>query len=204
MGDTGTNVSRLIQRARRGEAGGLDQLLGAYRNYLALLARTWIDPSMRGKADPSDLVQETLLKAHQHFDQFRGQTEPEIAAWLRRILARSLADFARRFRLAEARNVSRERSLEEMLDRSSAALGNLVAAAGNSPSQSAARRELSVVLADALADMDPDYREVLELRNLQELDWDEVARRMNRSQGAVRMLWARALRQLRPLVEARL
>ena len=70
--------------------------------------------------------------------------------------------------------------------------------------QSAARRELSVVLADALADLPADYCEVIVLRNLQELDWDVVATKMNRSEGAVRMLWARALKQLRPLIESRL
>jgi len=204
MSDHTTNVSRLIQRARGGEPEPLARLLETYRNYLRLLARTWMDASLRGKADASDLVQETLFKAHQRFGQFRGATEPEIAAWLRQILARNLADFARKFRSAEARALSRERSLEDELERSSLALGRMLAAGGNSPSQSAARRELSVVLADALADLPEDYREVLVLRNLQELDWDEVARRMHRSHGAVRMLWARALKQLRPLIESKL
>ena len=204
MSDHATNVSQLIERARMGDSDRLARLLESFRNYLALLARTWIDASLRGKADASDLVQETLLKAHQRFRQFRGQTEPEIAAWLRQILARNLADFARRFRLAEARQVSRERSLEQMLDESSQAWGHIVAAGGNSPSQSAARRELSVVLADAMAELPADYREVVLLRNLRELDWDEVAKQMNRSPGAARMLWARALKQLRPLIESKL
>ena len=79
-------IGRLIDEARRHSPGILDRLLESYRNYLRLLARTGIDASLRGKADPSDLVQETLLKAHQHFDQFRGQTETELVAWLRQIL----------------------------------------------------------------------------------------------------------------------
>ncbi len=61
-----------------------------------------------------------------------------------------------------------------------------------------------MVLSDALAELGPDHRSVLVLRHLQELDWPEVAARMGRSPGAVRMLWARALRELRPLLEARL
>src|SRR5262250_1219739 len=98
MPASGTELRRLIERARRDEPGALDRLLASYRNYLRLLARTGLDAALRGKADPSDLVQEALLKASQHFGQFRGAGDAELAGWLRQILARCLADFARRFR----------------------------------------------------------------------------------------------------------
>ena len=204
MNDQGTSVSRLIERARSRHGEGPDRLLESFRNYLLLLARTSIDTSLQGKVDASDLVQETMLKAHQRFGQFRGRSERELATWLRQILAHNLVDVARRFRAAAARRVSRERSLEDINDRSSAALGDMLIAAGNSPSQSAERRELCVVLADALADLSADHRRVIELRNLQELDWGDVAQKMDRSEGAVRMLWARALKELRPRIEVRL
>lgn len=203
MRDKTSNVSELIGDARRAQPGALDRLLEAYRDYLILLARGWIGVSLQGKADPSDLVQESLLGAQRQFGQFRGGTEVELAAWLRQILARRVADLARRFRTA-ARQVSRERSLQQMLGNSSQALDRLLVASGTSPSQAAARRELGVVLADALAELSDDHREVIVLRNIEELDWEEVARRLGRSPGAVRTLWARALARLRPLVEARL
>ena len=63
---------------------------------------------------------------------------------------------------------------------------------------------MSVILADALAELSPDHRQVLILRSIEELDWSEVAERMKRSVGAVRLLWTRALKQLRPLIEKRL
>jgi DNA-directed RNA polymerase specialized sigma24 family protein len=69
-------VLRLIEEARRQSPGALDRLLKSYRNNLRLLARTGIDSSRHGKADPSALVQETLLKAHQHFEQFRVRPRP--------------------------------------------------------------------------------------------------------------------------------
>jgi RNA polymerase sigma-70 factor (ECF subfamily) len=203
MDDRGSIMGRLIQQARAAEPRARAELLEAYRHYLKLLAAAGLGTGLRDKADASDVVQETLLKAHQHFDQFRGGSEPELAAWLRRILTRNLADLARRF-AAAGREARRERSLQDVVEHSSALLGNLLAAPGPSPSQSAQRRELGVVLADALAEMSDDYRQVLLLRSIEERDWEEVARRMERTPGAVRMLWARALKELRPLIEARL
>jgi RNA polymerase sigma-70 factor (ECF subfamily) len=170
---------------------------------LRLVARTGIDASLRGKADPSDLVQETLLKAHQHFDQFEGRTEAELVAWLRRILARNLADLVRRFKAAGARAVRREQSLDELFSAKSRIFLDLVAPNGHSPSQSAQRRELSIIVADALAALTADHREVVVLRTVEGRDWDDVARTMGRTPGAVRLLWARALKKLRPLIEAR-
>jgi RNA polymerase sigma-70 factor (subfamily 1) len=144
-------IDGLIEEARHQAPGALDRLLESYPNYLRLLARTGIDASLQRKADPSDLVQETLLKAHQHFDQFQGQTEAELVAWLRRILTRNLADLVRRFKAAGARKVRREQSLDDPFSASSRAVLELVTANGHSPSQSAQRRELSIILADALA-----------------------------------------------------
>jgi RNA polymerase sigma-70 factor, ECF subfamily len=181
-----------------------EHLLESFRGYLWLLARTGLDASLRGKADPSDVVQDTLLKAHMNFGQFQGQTEGELASWLRRILMNNLSDFVRGYRLADARQVGRERSLDELLGDSSAALVGLLVGGGPSPSESAERRELTLVLAEALGELNEDYREVLVLRSLEERDWDETAQCMNRTVGATRMLWARALKALRPVLEAKL
>jgi RNA polymerase sigma-70 factor (ECF subfamily) len=68
-----------------------------------VLAETSFDKGLRGKADPSDVVQEAMLKASERFPQFRGETEGGLVSWLRRILARGLADPNRRFRANAAR-----------------------------------------------------------------------------------------------------
>jgi RNA polymerase sigma-70 factor (ECF subfamily) len=192
---TASGVARSIRLAREGQAEALESLLGGYRSYLKLLASTCVDPALRGKADASDVVQETLLKAHRSFHQFRGATELEWIAWVRSILARSLTDLHRRFGYAQ-RDAGRERSLEASLDRSSLALRGLAPAPGPSPSDGAADREMGVLLADALDELPPDAREVVVLRSLQELEWDEIARRMERNPDTVRKLWVRTLKRL--------
>jgi RNA polymerase sigma-70 factor (ECF subfamily) len=197
------DVSRLIAAARSADAEALDLLLGAFRNYLKVLAQTGLHAALRSKADPSDIAQETMLRAAQHFEQFRGVTEAELAGWLRQIQARYMANLARHYEATDARRVDRERSLEDLLAASSAALGRLIAGSAGSPSRAAQRREMRLILADALAELSEDYREVIVLHNLEELDWLEVARRMDRTPAAARMLWARALKQLRPLLEER-
>ena len=90
------------------------------------------------------------------------------------------------------------------MDRSSLMLKNLVAAPGPSPSEGAEQRELSVMLADALAELEPEDREVVILRNLQELDWNEIAARTGRSPDAARMLWTRALQRVGGLLKERM
>lgn len=201
MGSARPNVGQLIQVAKAAEPGAIDRLLDAYRNYLRMLARVWLDRSLRQKLDASDLVQDTLLKAHQKFQQFRGGSEAELVVWLRKILARNVVDVVRRYGAA-SRQVDREHSLNQMIDGSIHALDNLLVASGSSPSQAAQRRELGVVLADALATLSADHRDVIVLRNLEELEWDAVAEKMDRSKDAVRMLWVRALKEFRPRLEA--
>lgn len=189
-------VHQLIVLAQQHDQAVVSQLLAAYRNYLRVLAQMWLPTDLPAKLDPSDLVQETMLKAHQRFAQFHGGSEAELTAWLRRILSRCVVDVVRQYRSA-ARDVGREHHLEKIHDESAGALNRFVAGTGTSPSQQAARRELGVVLADTLAAMSDDLRQVLTLRSLQELTWDEVASRMNRSVSAVRELWVKALSELR-------
>jgi RNA polymerase sigma-70 factor, ECF subfamily len=191
------NPGDLLRQARAGDDAALGALLERYRAYLALLARLQFDRRFRGKADPGDVVQETFLAAHQAFPRFRGQTEAELAGWLRTILAASLADLARRFLRAKRRDVRLEREFAEDLDRSSRVLGHVLAAPDSTPSQQAARREQDVLLAEALGRLPADYREVLILHHLEGLGHADVAGRMGRSVDSVKNLWARALGKLR-------
>ena len=187
----------LLNQAKGGDATAQGKLLGRFESWLQVLTRIQLDSHLRAKFDAADVVQQTMLDAVQGLPQFRGTTEAELTAWLRQILARALAHEIRRYHGAQKRDLSLEVSLDAQLAQSSQRLGAMLAGTGPSPSQQAVRRELDVLFAEALGRLPDDYREVLILRHLEDLPHDQIAERMNRSPGAVRMLWIRALAAFR-------
>ena len=174
--------------------------LEQYRKYLLMLARVQLDPRLRDKLDPSDVVQQTMLEAHRQRDDFRGRTEAERAGWLRQILAHNLVDALRGFRRAK-RDVARERSVQEALDQSSARLEAWLAAEQSSPSQQAQQHEQSVRLADALSALPDAQREALILQHWHGCSLAQIGRQMDRSPAAVAGLLKRGLKQLRLLLQ---
>src|SRR6184192_483117 len=99
------SLTDVLLRARAGEAGELDRLFAACRNYLCVLAQNQVEGRLKAKADASDLVQQTLLEAYRDFAQFRGGSEQEWLAWLRRILAHNTAQFVRHYHGTDKRQV---------------------------------------------------------------------------------------------------
>jgi RNA polymerase sigma-70 factor (ECF subfamily) len=167
-----------------------------YREYLRTLARMQLDDWLRGKLDPSGVVQQTLLEAHQARDQLGGLKHDQLAAWLRRALANNLADETRRLG-AQVRDVGRERSLQQAVDESSARLEVLLAADDSSPSHQAVRQEDLLRLAVALAGLPEDQRAAVEFHHLEGRTLAETAEAMGRTRSAVASLIFRGLRNLR-------
>jgi|SRR3972149_2981416 len=193
-------VDKLFASARQGSISCLGRLLTLYSNYLKLLIAAQLDERLQVRVSPSDIVQETFFEAHRDFHQFRGQSPGEFVAWLRRILVNNILRVVEQHLLAEKRDVRREVSLEQIgrrLEQSTARLESLLAQPGDSPSSNAQRHEQEIILADALAGLPSDYRQVILLRHIEGLPFEQVAQRMDRSSGAVRMLWLRALERLR-------
>jgi RNA polymerase sigma-70 factor (ECF subfamily) len=170
--------------------------LEPYRNFLRLIARLRLDPRLRGKLDPSDLVQQTLLRAHESIGQFRGHGEAELAAWLRQILATTMVDEVRRYGRGK-RDVGAERMQLASLDESSACLEAWLASDQTSPSQRAVRHEQLLLLAAALEAMSGDQRQAVELHHLKCHSLADVGRQMGRSKAAVAGLLRRGLKELR-------
>lgn len=193
------DLHHLVARARSGHAESAGALLELYRNYLHLLARTQIDLHLERRASASDVVQQTFLEAYRDFRQFRGATEGELLAWLRRILLNNLSELIEREVLTAKRDLRREVVLDD-LESSAAGVETALRSQWTSPTSRARRRETAAIVADRLAQLPDAQREVIVLRNIEGLSFEEVAQRMDRSSGAVRMLWLRALHRLRELL----
>jgi RNA polymerase sigma-70 factor (ECF subfamily) len=167
-----------------------------FRSYLRLLAGLQVGARLRAKLDPSDLVQVALLKAHQARAGFRGSTSAEMAAWLRQILARTLADALRDLG-RECRDVARERSLESELDESSARLERWLVDSGLAPCDVAERNEQLLQLAEALTELPEPQRQAVLLRYYEDRPLPEIAQRLKRSRAGVASLLRRGLSRLR-------
>ena len=152
---------------------------------------------LRVKADQSDIVQESFLSAHRYFPQFRGTEEAQFVAWLREILAGTLANQVRRYLGTQARDIRMEEGLAADLGRSSIALAVIPVDPNGSPSEQVMEGERSLVVADALAGLPEHYRTVIVLRHLEGLTFPQVADRMGKTVDSVEKIWLRALGSLR-------
>jgi RNA polymerase sigma-70 factor (ECF subfamily) len=173
------------------------QPLERFRAYLRLLAQLQFPTILRAKLDPSDLVQQTLLRAHQALGQFRGTTTLEQTAWLRQIFANTLANAVR-----DQRRAGRDVALEQSLNQSSARLEAWLGSGHTPPVEVASRNELFLKLADRLAELPEVQREVLLLRYCEGWSVGAIAEHLGRTRPSVASLLRRGLAELRELLQS--
>lgn len=172
------------------------QALEPFRSYLGVLARVHLDPRLRGKLDPVDVVQQTLLHAYAAWPALNNSDRPVLLAWLRRILARTLADVVKHYD-RDSRAADLERSLESELDRSASGMAGWLATDQTSPSQAAERNEEMIRLDDALTALPEPQREVVVLKHLRGWALQHIAEHLGRSVPSVASLLRRGLEDLR-------
>jgi RNA polymerase sigma-70 factor, ECF subfamily len=188
------DAARWLAAARAGSREALGQVLEAARQYLLSIARQELDPDLRAKNSPSDVVQETFVEAQRDFGQFHGDTEDELLAWLRQLLLHRVGKLRRRYRDTQKRRLALEVALGG--DGSSDGPVGRVAANTLSPSGQAMEHEQDQALQVALGRLPEDYRQVITLRYREQLPFEEIGRLLQRSPDAARKLWARAVERL--------
>jgi RNA polymerase sigma-70 factor (ECF subfamily) len=191
-------IEAQLAAARQGSTAALGRALEGCRQYLLVVARDALPAGLRAKVGPSDLVQETVLKAQQEFGRFEGDTEAQWLAWLRAILLNNVANCTRQF-ATDMRQVAREVALDAPDSREAPADG--VAAPGPSPSEECLARERDEALDRALDRLPEHYRQVVLLHNRDHLSFEAVGQQIGQSAEAARKVWTRAVCRLRQLLE---
>jgi RNA polymerase sigma-70 factor (ECF subfamily) len=201
MGDSAViNIENWLSQAQGGDNDALGRLLGAHMNYLKTLAYAQMDDRLRRRVGVSDIVQETLLEAHRDFLHYVGKSPAEFSGWLRMILINNLRRAIECHVMTAKRDVRRELSLSDVqgrTDKSAARLESLIASQSTSVSSVLQRHESLIQLSDSIARLPAEYREVIILRHIQDLPFKEIAERLSKTSGAVRMIWMRAIEKLR-------
>ncbi len=196
----------LISQARAGQTEALGELCTLYRNYLRMVVRTGMGPRLRERVDLSDVVQEALVEVVRQFPQFTGQTEAALVGWLRRLVSQKLADLGRYHSRAKRAGEATALPLDSPWDGAASPdspageggrLLDMLALSQTSPSEAASRRELTVLLADALTTLPEAEAEVLWLYHAEGLSFETIGQRLGLGRKAVRGYWARGLKGLR-------
>lgn len=185
-----TTLTSLLEQARSGSAEALGSLLEHCRGYLVMVARNELRAPLQAKVDAADVVQETFIEATRDFAAFRGQTEPQLLAWLRGILRHNLTDLTRRFDMS-CRSLSHEVSLGDPTGAEPACGGERTIC------ELLIAREQRRALDAALERLPPAYRHVLHLRYGERWSYAQIGTSLRRSAEAARKLWSRALERLR-------
>lgn len=185
-----SETDQLLHRVRDGDRGALDQLLQQHRAWLRQVVEARIEPGLRRRVDRSDVIQETLLVASRRIEDFLARRPTSFRLWLRRKALEQLTDLRRRHR-AQKRDADRDIAIS---DASSLAIARSLMA--GSPSEALRRDERIEQLRRALMGLSEADREVLVLRNAEELSNAEVAELLQLSTEAASKRYGRALRRL--------
>jgi RNA polymerase sigma-70 factor (ECF subfamily) len=196
-----SETRRLLDEARAGRPEAVDQLLGRHRDYLRRLVELRLDPRVRARVDPSDVVQEAQLEAVRRLDGYLRQPPLPFRLWLRQLAYDRLLMAQRRHVRAACRAACRAVGRDEALpDRSSLLLARRLLDARSGPGERLARQELARRVREAVARLSEADREIVLLRNFEGLSNQEAAALLQIRADAASQRYGRALLRLRQLL----
>ncbi len=169
-----------LEAARNGSPQALGELLESCGGYIRVIAQERVPHKLKTRVPHSSLVQETYLRTCKHFDQFRGQTERELLAWLKKILINCLL------------NVLRQPQFQTPMER----LPSSLAAVTGLPEQQTADKECARLVQQALRRLPARYARIIRLHHFGGLTFAELGHLLECSSEAARKLWSRAQARL--------
>ena len=195
-------TQELLDRAKAGDADAVNRLLDRHREPVRRLIDLRLDPAIVQRVDASDVVQEVLLEASKRLQDYLRKPAMPFHLWLRHLAKDHLIDAHRRHHQAQKRGVDREQPIHRpaWADRSSLELAGQLMDHERTPASEAIQQELQRRLHDALAKLDEDDREVIQMRHFEQLGNQDVAAALGLTEAAASMRYLRALRRLRTVL----
>ncbi len=191
-------TQRLLEQARAGTAGALSRLLERHRAYLRRFIELRLDPQLRARVDPSDVVQEAQMEAVRRLDGYLDEAPLPFRLWLRQIALDRLLMLRRHHRGARRRAVTREAPWP---DESSLAFARQLLASGPAPNARLEASELAQRVRQAVAALPEADREIVLLRSFEGLSNQEVAQLLAIQPATASQRYGRALLRLRKLLD---
>ena len=175
----------LVAQSREGDTAAFGALVRRYEGKIFRLAQH----VTQNREDAEDVLQETFMKAYEHLDQFQGNSK--FYTWIVRIAVNQALMKLRR------RKTDKSVSLDETIDTGEDTMVREIAAWDEDPEQRFSRDELGGILDTAVQSLEPPYRSVFVLRDIDELSTEETAEALDLSVPAVKSRLLRARLQLR-------
>lgn len=189
----------LVERLRNGDQDALVQFIQGNQPALLAFIHKRVGKHLLKKIEPDDILQEVSVEALRAFDKVEiGDREP--LNWLFHISERKIIDAHRRFFSSQKRDASREAAIGAEGSQAGAGLANLLAASMTTPSQAFSRDQKQLRMLAALDTLPDEQREALRLRYLIGLPSKEIAQKLGKSDGAVRVMLSRGLSRLQDLL----
>jgi RNA polymerase sigma-70 factor (ECF subfamily) len=205
MANDPSDTVHLIDRIRGGDRAALTDLFQRHRDRLRRLVELRLDARLQRRVDASDVLQEAFLDAAARLDSYLQGSELPAFLWLRLVVGERLAIYHRRHLGTKMRDAGQEVSLyrDPLPQASSAALASMLMGRLTSPSHAAVRAELVLQVQEGLNQLDPLDREVVALRNFEQLTRAETAQVLGITEEAAAKRYIRALKRLKTILAAR-
>jgi RNA polymerase sigma-70 factor (ECF subfamily) len=199
MGHNSNDSERLLKRARAGEPAALNEIFARHRERLRRMVQMRLDWRLQGRIDASDIVQDAWVEAARRLDDYLSKPAMPLFLWLRFLVGERLLILHRQHLGAKMRDARREVSLynDALPEASSAALAAQLLGEQTSPSEAAVRAERLLRLQDAVNRLDAVDREVLSLRQFEQLSRAETAEVLGIAEAAAAKRYIRALKRLK-------
>ncbi len=187
-------TQELLDRAKTGDAGALDQLLAEFREPLRRVINLRLDPVLSRRVDASDIVQDVLLEANQRLNDYLRNPVMPFHLWLRHLAQDRIIDTHRRHRQAQRRGVDREQPIDRpaWVDASSIQLVAQLVDTEQTPASAAIQQELQRRLESALGELNEDDRDIILMRHHEQLSNQDVAAALGLNEAAASMRYLRA------------